>query len=508
MTYTDAAIEVLRRIGKPTHFKEIAAQALADNLLSHVGGTPEATMGTRLLAMAVKDADRRVVATEPGVFALAEWDVVPASAPSLDESGETADDAPAHRPRERHPPLQEEMLVGGRREERRRRSDVDDEGKRKKRYPPPAEVALAWLAEHGGAATLAVVAAGLRAADRIAEALERDLGSFEKALRQENRRRAQTHRPAPFEFRDDGTVAIAEAKAERTQKKEPRARSEKSAAEPSSLGADEQRKAVLRAVRRRLSALDVAALERVVVAWLETQGHRDLNMARRSAKDGALYLCRHRHGAGELRYAVRVQREGRDLGREEVQDVRRDAAHFSAQMGIVVGNAECTREARSEANAPSGTPVILYGNEALAEALVEAGLGATRRVIEWLDYDDDFFVSMGADESPESSVEVDMPDGAEAVVANDASEASDDVKTRSGREEGRGRRRRGRRRGSSAAVDGSQSSEVAPQADSSPPEEATTPSRPSEASEPRSNATEPSSPPAAHSPVRDEENSQ
>src|SRR6266404_98547 len=76
MTFTEAAVEVLRRAGKPLHFKEIAEAALKDNLLSHVGQDPELTMGQRLAAMAKREEDRKVVAIAPeGTFALLEWRV-------------------------------------------------------------------------------------------------------------------------------------------------------------------------------------------------------------------------------------------------------------------------------------------------------------------------------------------------------------------------------------------------------------------------------------------------
>ena len=76
MTFTEAAVEVLRRTGKPLHYKEIADVALRDNLLSHVGQDPEITMGQRLAAMAKREDDRKVVAVLPeGTFALIEWSV-------------------------------------------------------------------------------------------------------------------------------------------------------------------------------------------------------------------------------------------------------------------------------------------------------------------------------------------------------------------------------------------------------------------------------------------------
>src|SRR5438094_10650117 len=76
MTFTEAAVEVLRRTGKPLHYKEIADVALRDNLLSHVGQDPAITTGQRLAAMAKREDDRKVVAVLPeGTFALIKWSV-------------------------------------------------------------------------------------------------------------------------------------------------------------------------------------------------------------------------------------------------------------------------------------------------------------------------------------------------------------------------------------------------------------------------------------------------
>src|SRR6185369_315147 len=75
MTFTDAAAEVLRLVGKPLHYKEITDIAIEKNLLSHVGKSPEVTMGARLAATLKKDASENpLVRVKPGVFALREWD--------------------------------------------------------------------------------------------------------------------------------------------------------------------------------------------------------------------------------------------------------------------------------------------------------------------------------------------------------------------------------------------------------------------------------------------------
>ncbi|MGE5786483.1 MAG: HTH domain-containing protein [Myxococcales bacterium] len=75
MTFTAAAAQVLRLVGKPLHYKEITDVAIEKNLLSHVGKSPEVTMGARLAALVKKsDKDNPLVRVKPGVFALREWD--------------------------------------------------------------------------------------------------------------------------------------------------------------------------------------------------------------------------------------------------------------------------------------------------------------------------------------------------------------------------------------------------------------------------------------------------
>ena len=75
MTFTEAAAEVLRLVGRPLHYKEITDLAIEKNLLSHVGKSPEVTMGARLAALLKKSAkENPLVRVKPGVFALREWD--------------------------------------------------------------------------------------------------------------------------------------------------------------------------------------------------------------------------------------------------------------------------------------------------------------------------------------------------------------------------------------------------------------------------------------------------
>jgi ribonuclease E len=468
MTFTEAALEVLRRSGKPLHYKQIAQEAIAAGLLSHVGQTPEETMGARLLAMAGSEQDRAVLAVDTGTFGLVEWGL-PSAAPVLEVPDAAIEDERPYRGRERHPPMGEEMTPGGRREDRRRARDEGDDGRRKKRYAPPSEVAHAWLREHGQPLTLEALAKALREKDRIAEALERDLGSFEKALREENRRRESARRTPVFEFLDGGLVRGLEIPKE---SKEPQGRRAEKTAESRPpapreefrpVAFDEQRRLVLRTVRRRVASLDLAALERLAVATLEAQGFRELQMARRT-KEGPIYLARRKWGASEWRFVVRVLKPGRDVGRPEVQELRKEVGHFSAQTGIVFGAAECSREAKSEANSAQLSPVMLYGAEAWAESLLDAGLGARKRLVEWFEYDDAFFASIGAGEEPPDLPP--MTDVLEPIAVSGEETGEPEEKPRRGRDR---ERRRGRRDEQAADRTGNAPPVAAPaSADSAP----------------------------------------
>ena len=48
MTFTEAALVVMEREGRPMHSREIAEKAVEQGILSHVGKTPVQTMSGRL----------------------------------------------------------------------------------------------------------------------------------------------------------------------------------------------------------------------------------------------------------------------------------------------------------------------------------------------------------------------------------------------------------------------------------------------------------------------------
>ena len=406
MTFTEAAVEVLRRTGKPLHYKEIADVALRDNLLSHVGQDPEITMGQRLAAMAKREDDRKVVAVLPeGTFALIEWSVpqeaqVEPVPPPMQpaETGEAL-----YRPREREPraihaqarrrlaELQAEHEEGYEEvEAERRRQDQGRKGQR--RFPPPAEVVFEALAQRQSGSALAELAADLLRRELLSDALVRDLPSLVAALLEDNRRRTEAGRKPAF-IVDGDRVTLVEFPPASALLEEVRA--PHGGARPmgaAQLGA-EVRRAVVRALRRRVAELDTGAFENLCAALLEKMGMRDVRVAKRS-KEGPLYLARQRRGVSDLRVAVKLVRGGREIGRADVQELRKDLAHYSAQMGLVLAPGDAGRDARSEASAAAQAPVALYVGEALPEEMIACRVGVTVQTVEVPDLDEAFFAGL------------------------------------------------------------------------------------------------------------------
>lgn len=409
MTFTEAAVEVLRRAGKPLHYREIAGAALQENLLSHVGQDPELTMGQRLAAMAKRDEDRKVVAVAPeGTFALLEWGVpqeaqVEAVPPPLlpEEAGEAL-----YRPREREPrpihaqarrrlaELQAEHEEGSEEVEAERRRQDLARGKGQRRFPPPAEVVFEALAERQSGAPLAELSANLLRRQLLSEALVRDLPSLVAALLEDNRRRTEAGRKPAF-IVDRDRVTLVEFPPPSALPELAEARAPHAGARPMGAAqlAAEVRRAVARGLRRRVAELDTPSFENLCSTLLDRMGMRDVRVAKRS-KEGPLYLARQRRGVSDLRVAVKLVRGAREIGRNDVQELRKDLAHYSAQMGLVLAPGEAGRDARSEASAAGQAPVALYVGDALPEELISCRVGVTVQSVEVPDLDEAFLAAL------------------------------------------------------------------------------------------------------------------
>jgi hypothetical protein len=403
MTFTEAAVEVLRRSGKPLHYNEIAEVAIKENLLSHVGQDPHVVMGQRLAAMAKREEERRVVAIAPdGTFALVEW-TVPAEliVEPVPPPPPPEDDGKAYRPREREPrPISPQARrridansgIEDTTEQPERRDRDRDRERGKHQFPPPSEVVFEWLAQRGSGAPLAEIAGDLVKRGMISEGLLSDLPSLAAALLEDNRRRTEAGRKPAFICSDERASLVEfpplSAVAELASIPSTGAARPASAA---SLVA-EARRATVRALRARLADLDTAGFEHVCAALLEKMGMKDLRIAKRS-KEGPLYLARQRRGVSDLRVAVRLVRGKREITRGDVQELRKDLSHYSAQMALLLAPGEAGRDSRTEASAAAQPPVALYAGEALADELVSLRVGVNVQVVEISDVDEAFFLA-------------------------------------------------------------------------------------------------------------------
>ena len=418
MTFTEAAVEVLRRAGKPLHFSAIAEAAVRENLLSHVGQDPEVTMGQRLAAMAKREEERKVVAVAPeGTFALVEW-AVPAEAQiEAKAPPETKAEAsePLYRPREREPKpihaqarrrlaeLQAEHEEGSEEVEAERRKQdqaARAKGGGQRRFPPPAEVVFEALAQRQSGAALAELAQDLIKKQLLSEGLIGDLPSLVAALLEDNRRRTEAGRKPAF-IVDGERVTLVEFPPPAAP---PEPVEVRGGPHPRPMSAVqlvvEGKRAVCRSLKRRLAELETAQFEQICALLLDKMGMRDVRVAKRS-KEGPLYLARQRRGVSDLRVAVKLVRGPREIGRADVQELRRDLAHYSAQMGLVLAPGEAGREARGEASAAGQAPVALYVGEALPEEMIELRVGVTVQMVEVPDVDELYFATLAKPPSRE-----------------------------------------------------------------------------------------------------------
>jgi hypothetical protein len=386
MTFTEAAIEVLRREGKPLHFRKLAEIAIRENLLDHVGKIPEETMADQLAAHCrLPHSDRRVIPVQAGTFALSEWGLEE-DASGLDALVEPPPEGElAYRGRERHPVPSRDLTrtagrgEGGRGEGGRPRRR-DEEERRARRFPPPAEVAYEILAGAGKPLTVLEIAS--TGAERLLmpDAFVRDAGALRAALAEDNHRREGAGRKPLFQLEGDEVTLVAQP--------EPGERVAVPVVPRGAPTAQEIRRAALAALRHRLRECDGATVEHVAGRLLEKLGFKDLKVAKRG-REHVVCTAKRRMGLADVRHAVRIVRSGADATRRDVVDVRRDLGHYGAQIGIVISAGDAAREARAEAAAAGQLPIMLLCGEALAEAFAEAGVGCVPVVVP--EVDDAFF---------------------------------------------------------------------------------------------------------------------
>ncbi|MCL2178042.1 MAG: HTH domain-containing protein [Proteobacteria bacterium] len=418
MTFYEAALQILARVGKPLTYQEITKLSLEDGLLSHIGKAPEMTMLARLRAVAKRMHDKPIMVTARDTFALTEW--------MLQEDADAlafldtpllsnAEKVLALRPLERHPQASEDNVrFIGKSLERKRREEGEG---RRRRFPPISEVGFELLSDAGRA---------MMAEELLREAKARELAGGDcelstllAALAEDNQRRIDAGRRPQFQCQEAangkwelqldaqglGFSEIQEGFARALSAYEgggrggamkstmgQRVSRQKVEEQQNSLRAwaRDERKSMWRFLRSYLAELETRIFERAMLKLLGAERFREIKIAKRS-KEAVLLTARRREGSLDIRYSIRLLSGATAIERKHIQALRGDLHHHHATLGMLCSAGDLRGEARSEALQNGEPPIMLWCGDALAEKFLEMGLGVQKHVIEFFELDEAFF---------------------------------------------------------------------------------------------------------------------
>jgi restriction endonuclease Mrr len=494
MTFTEAAAEVLRLVGRPLHYKEITDLAIEKNLLSHVGKSPEVTMGARLAALLKKNSkENPLVRVKPGVFALREWDEDTIKAamndktalPAASRASAAEEGAGGERALEARGPAgsgdgdsgdwEEEEVVteqapdelmraeiaaagaevfgeeedddrpilggadsvapgpsaaadggqGQRRRRRRRRGrgrtaeapfaagggglpsytvtpafaetrQVDNEPEAVVARPLPAlaespgpsdgpllddmagrdlaDAVAFWLNtldRNGGQVSLRQLAETAQRRGRLTGDLQQAQSQIAACIRADNARRVSAGQRVRFRFAS-GRVALTDWL---LGGELARLEAEAHAA------VERYREASRRAFLRKLQELPGHALVEVVFLVLDRVGIGQIRAVRRAGSSGAEahFSAVQKTSYGEIKTAVVVRKDGREIGRERVTDLRGSLHHYGPAMaGFMLTTGQVLSGARDESAISSAPPIALCDGIGLAKLCEENEVAVVR----------------------------------------------------------------------------------------------------------------------------------
>jgi restriction endonuclease Mrr len=141
------------------------------------------------------------------------------------------------------------------------------------------------------------------------------------------------------------------------------------------------REAARRAFARKLGELPGHAFVEVCVLALERIGVGQLRAVRRAGASGGEthFGGVLRMAAEELRLAVVIRRDGREVGRERVTELRGSLHHYGpAISGLVLTAGQILSGAREEASIPGTAPISLYDGLAVARLCEENDVAVLR----------------------------------------------------------------------------------------------------------------------------------
>jgi restriction endonuclease Mrr len=192
------------------------------------------------------------------------------------------------------------------------------------------------------------------------------------SLRADNLRRTANGQRPRFRFASAGRVALTDWM---LGGELPRLEQEVS------LAVDRYREASRRAFLRRLQELPGHALIELVLVALERAGMTSLRAVRRPGSPGgeAHFAAIHKTGGDLVPTAIVIRKDGRELGRERVTDLRGALHHYGpASVGWLITTGQCLSGAREEAAVLGAPPVALYDGIALCKLLEDLDVAVVR----------------------------------------------------------------------------------------------------------------------------------
>ncbi|HEX3769247.1 MAG TPA: restriction endonuclease, partial [Polyangiaceae bacterium] len=237
-----------------------------------------------------------------------------------------------------------------------------------------AALVLSSFDRNAGPAPIRAVADALIRRGRLQGDPQLAVAQAGASVRADNLRRAANGQRPRFRFASNGRVALTDWSLGGDL---PRLEAEVVAA------LDRYREASRRALLRRIQELPGHALIELALLALERAGMTNLRPVRRSGSPGgeAHFAALHKTGGDAIPTAIVIRKDGREIGRERVTDIRGALHHYGpATTGWLMTAGQVLSGAREEAAAPGAAPVALYDGIALCKLLedIEVGVVKTR----------------------------------------------------------------------------------------------------------------------------------
>jgi restriction endonuclease Mrr len=235
-----------------------------------------------------------------------------------------------------------------------------------------ASIVLSSFDRNGGPVPVRAVADSLMRRGRLQGDPVVATAQTSAAVRADNLRRGANAQRPRFRFASGGRVALTDWA---LGGELPRLEQEAAAA------LDRYREASRRAMLRKMQELPGHALVELLLLVLERAGMTNLKPVRRAGSPGgeAHFSAVHKAGGDAIPMAIVIRKDGREIGRERVTDLRGALHHYGpASAGWLVTTGQCLSGAREEAAAPGAPPVALYDGIALCKLFEDMDVGVVK----------------------------------------------------------------------------------------------------------------------------------